>query len=594
MEAKSSLSLTPLLPRGAEGEPYAVAMPRIRLALAQIGLVVGDLQGNVERMAGALGKAEADGCDLVAFPELSITGYPPEDLLLKPAFVDESREALDALAEQVGDVVAIVGFVDREGSRLYNAVAVCHGRQVRGIYRKRRLPNYAVFDEQRYFTPGTEPLRLYGVAGTAVGVSICEDAWASGGPLAEQAVGGARLIVNVNASPYHAGKAAKREAMLAERAGEAGCTIAYVNLVGGQDELVFDGGSLVVSEAGEVLARARQHVEELLVVDLELEQSTAEGGAPPTRGLLVEGLTSSSRASDPARPGPIADPLPRWQEIYEALVLGTRDYVHRSGFNEVALGLSGGIDSSLVAAVAVDAFGPDKVHGVLMPSRYSSDHSISDALALAEGLGIQHRTIGIEPAFGAFCEMLGPSFEGTEPGVAEENLQPRIRGTLLMALSNKFGWMVLTTGNKSEMAVGYATLYGDMAGGFAVLKDVPKTWVYEVCRDLNRRRGTEVVPEAVLSKPPSAELRPDQLDTDSLPPYDQLDPIIEAYVERDRSVAQMVAEGHDPVAVERVVRMVDAAEYKRRQAPPGVRVTTKAFGKDRRLPITNLYRRPTS
>jgi NAD+ synthase (glutamine-hydrolysing) len=561
---------------------------RIRVALAQINTTVGDLDGNVEQILNALADAAGQECDLVAFPELAVTGYPPEDLLLKPAFVEDGREALERVAAASGPCAALVGFVDvdEDGGARYNAVAVvAHGR-IHGVYRKRRLPNYAVFDERRYFVPGSDALRLYRVAGVPVGVSICEDAWAPGGPVLEQARGGAALVVNVNASPYHAGKVLTREEMLAARADEAGCTIAYVNQVGGQDELVFDGASLIVGPGGEAVARAAQYEPELLVVDLDVSPPP---DARPGSLEVVE-ITDRPRSSGPCRRPPTAVPLEPLAEIHGALVLGTRDYCHKNGFRDVVIGLSGGVDSSLVAAVAVDALGADHVHGVLMPSRYSSEHSRADAEQLAANLGIEHRTIVIEPVFTAFLELLGPSFAGLPEDTTEENLQPRIRGTILMALSNKFGWLVLTTGNKSELAVGYATLYGDMAGGFAVIKDVPKTTVYALCRAYNERAGRPVIPERVLAKPPSAELRPDQLDTDSLPPYEVLDPILQAYVEQDRTAGELIEAGFDADLVHRVVRMVDAAEYKRRQAPPGVRVTTKAFGKDRRLPITHRYR----
>ncbi len=584
-------------------------MCAIRLGLSQLNVVVGDLDGNVDRVVAAMKDADAQACDVVAFPELVLTGYPPEDLLLKPGFVDDNLAALQAVAARSGRALAVVGFVDRVApGELANAVALCADGEVVGTYHKRRLPNYAVFDERRYFCGGVDPLRLYEVAGVQVGVSICEDAWAPGGPILEQAQGGASLVVNVNASPYHAGKVAQREEQLAARARESSCVIAYVNQVGGQDELVFDGSSLVVDATGEIIARAEQYVEELFVVDLDVEVS-GEAQQPDTskHGLLMTVQVSASSATDggigraaPGRAAPdraaprLAAPLGRWEEVYGALVLGTRDYVRKNGFTDVVLGLSGGIDSSLVAAVATDALGADRVHGVLMPSRYSSGHSITDAEALADNLGIDRRTIVIELAHAAFLDLLQPSVGGRpggQPsGLTEENLQPRIRGTLLMALSNELGWLVLTTGNKSEMAVGYATLYGDMAGGFAVIKDVPKTWVFEVCRDLNDRAGREIIPEAVIDKPPSAELRPDQLDTDSLPPYEVLDPLLRDYVERDFTARQLVAAGHDEDLVRRVVRLVDLAEYKRRQAPPGVRVTMKAFGKDRRLPITNRYR----
>jgi NAD+ synthase (glutamine-hydrolysing) len=564
-------------------------MRRVRVAAAQLNQVVGDLEGNVERIIDALKAAEADACDLVAFPELAITGYPPEDLLLKPGFVDDNRSALERVLPHTGRCVAVLGFVDRTHGNLYNAAAVCSRGEINGIYRKRRLPNYAVFDEQRYFTNGSDDLRLYEVAGVRVGVSICEDAWVADGPVADLSRAGAELIVNVNGSPYHAGKVQIREEMLASRAAEASCTIVYVNLVGGQDELVFDGSSLVVGPDGEVQTRAGQYTEELFITDIELP-ARSSGSA----SAQVDLISAESSATGPVLIATPAEPLSKWAEVYGALVLGTRDYVRKNGFREVVLGLSGGIDSSLAAAIAVDALGAERVHGVLMPSRYSSGHSVTDAEQLCANLAIEHRCIEIEPAFSALLSMLGPSFGDLPEGLAEENIQPRIRGTLLMALSNKFGWMVLTTGNKSEMAVGYATLYGDMAGGYAVIKDVPKTWVFEICRDLNARSGREIVPQTVIDKPPSAELRPDQFDTDSLPPYEVLDPILEAYIEQDRTAAEVVevcaGAGIDADVVRRVVRLVDLSEYKRRQAPPGVRVTTKAFGKDRRLPITNGYR----
>jgi len=565
----------------------------LRVALAQLDCVVGDLDANVDRMLVMLADAAATGADVVAFPELAITGYPPEDLLLKPRFVADNLAALDRFVAGTAatpTTAAIVGFVDRTADGpLRNAAAVCAGGRLIGRYHKERLPNYAVFDEQRYFEPREAGAPLFEIAGIRVGVSICEDAWAPDGPVADAADAGAQIVLNLNASPYHLGKVRLREEMLAARAAEAGCPVAYINLVGGQDELVFDGASMVVDAAGTVLARSPQYVEDLLVVDVPVGE-----GCPLEAELIQVPLdgragTHSGTRSDLVAPS-IAPLLGREHEAYEALVLGTRDYVQKSGFTDVVIGLSGGVDSSLVAAIATDALGAAHVHGVLMPSRYSSDHSLTDAEVLAANLGIEHRTIAIEPAHLAFTEMLGPSFEGTEPGVTEENLQPRIRGMLLMALSNKFGWLVLTTGNKSEMAVGYATLYGDMAGGYAVIKDVPKTLVYELCRDRNERAGRELIPASVLTKPPSAELRPGQLDTDSLPPYDVLDRILRAYIEGDQTASDLIAAGEDEALVRRIVRMVDLNEYKRRQAPPGVRITTKAFGKDRRLPITNRYR----
>jgi len=455
------------------------------------------------------------------------------------------------------------------------------------------LPNYAVFDEQRYFEPWLTDGPLFRIGGVRVAVTVCEDAWSPSGPILTQAAAGAELVVNVNASPYYAGRLHEREAMLAGRAADAGVPILYVNLVGGQDELVFDGASLLVDETGTVVARARQFAEDLLVVDVTLHPTppghpTAARAATPAEALPEIAVTEARELPEAQEPRlePILAPA---HEVYEALVLGTRDYVTKNGFSDVLIGLSGGIDSSLVAAVAVDALGPDHVVGVLMPSRYSSDHSVTDADVLADNLGIRTYTIPIEPAHGAFLDMLAEPFAGLESGLAEENLQARIRGTILMTLSNKFGWMVLTTANKSETATGYSTLYGDMAGGYAVIKDVEKTLVYALCRDRNERAGRTLIPESAITKPPSAELRPGQLDSDSLPDYAELDPIIEGYVELDRSIADLIAEGHDPQVVRRVARLVDLNEYKRRQAAPGVRVSPKAFGKDRRLPITNRW-----
>ena len=572
-------------------------MARIRVALCQINTTVGDLDGNVARIVAALEQAETAGCDLAVFPELALTGYPPEDLLLKPGFVGDNRRALEQVAEATSSCAAVVGFVDA-GRDLYNAAAVCAFGRVQAIYHKRNLPNYAVFDEQRYFAAGAGTSPLVEVAGVRVGVSICEDAFSPTGPIATQAAGGAELVVNINASPYYAGRLAERERMLATRATDASCALVYVNQVGGQDELVFDGASTVFDAHGGLLARAGQFAEETLVCDLEVlpvfrKRLLDPRGRATTDPLPIVDISSSPRVDDPddvCRPA-IADPRPPVAEVYEALVTGTRDYVRKNGFTDAAIALSGGIDSSLVAALAADALGPDHVHGVLMPSRFSSDHSLSDAEKLAGELGIDHRIIPIEPAHAAFGDMLAPSFEGREPDVTEENLQSRIRGVVMMALSNKFrGWIVLTTGNKSEMAVGYSTLYGDTAGGFAVIKDVPKLLVYELCRHRNAVAGRPIIPEDVITKPPSAELRPDQRDDQSLPPYEVLDPILEAYVEDDRTRAELVGMGFDAELVERITRLVDTAEYKRRQTPPGVRVTPKAFGKDRRLPITNRYR----
>jgi NAD+ synthase (glutamine-hydrolysing) len=567
-------------------------MPRVRIAAAQINLVVGDLAGNAQRMLAAYERAEAAGCDLVAFPELAVTGYPPEDLLLKPAFVAQATETLETLATRTGRCAAVIGFPEA-GRDLFNAAAVCAQGKVQGVYRKHLLPNYAVFDEQRYFAPSTVDGPLFVVGGVKVGVTVCEDAWSPTGPIISQAAGGAELIVNINASPYYAGRLRERETMLATRAADAQVPIVYVNLVGGQDELVFDGASLVFDETGALVARGPQFVEDLMVVDLDVRPGFRRRLLGPrgraTALPLAEVPVSEVHIAGPAEEPVIEPALDPVHEVYEALVLGTRDYVTKNGFERVLIGLSGGIDSSLVAAIAADALGPDRVTGVLMPSRYSSEGSITDADRLAQNLGIDTVTVPIEEAHEAFTRLLAPAFDGTAAGLAEENLQARIRGTLLMAISNKFDWMVLTTGNKSEMATGYSTLYGDMAGGFAVIKDVPKMLVYALCEDRNQRAGRELIPQSVLEKPPSAELRPDQKDQDSLPPYEVLDEVLEDYVEEDLSAAEIEAEGFDRGTVDRVVKLVDRSEYKRRQAPPGIRVSAKAFGKDRRLPITNRW-----
>jgi NAD+ synthase (glutamine-hydrolysing) len=567
---------------------------RLRVALCQLNTTVGDLDRNTSLIVDALAQAEAAGADVAAFPELAITGYPPEDLVLKPGFVADNQAALAKVAARTGRCAAIVGFVDA-GRDLHDAAAICAGGDVVGVYRKRLLPNYAVFDEQRYFTPGYDPLELYVIGGVRIGVSICEDAWSPNGPIAAQGLGGAELVININASPYFAGRLAGRERMLATRAADASCALVYVNQVGGQDELAFDGASLVFDGDGELIARARQFAEEVVIVDIDTRPVFRKRLLDPRGRVPVDPLpevvvTERAVADDDHRQPVLTTPLEPVAEVYEALVLGTRDYVRKNGFSDVVIGLSGGIDSSLVACVATDALGADHVHGVAMPSRYSSDGSRTDAAALADALGIDFRVMAIEDAFAAFLGMLAPSFEGRPPDLTEENLQSRIRGMLLMALSNKFGWLVLTTGNKSELAVGYSTLYGDTAGGFAVIKDVFKLQVYELSRFVNERAGRAVIPEDVLTKPPSAELRPDQRDDQSLPAYEVLDPILEAYVEADGTASELVATGFDEALVRRITRLVDLAEYKRRQSPPGVRVTPKAFGKDRRLPITNGYR----
>jgi len=575
-------------------------MTRLRIAACQLDTTVGDLDGNVERILDAYRRASDAGADVAAFPELAITGYPPEDLLLKPGFVAANVEALHRVAAATGDCVAIVGFVEHARD-LHNAAAICAHGEVKGVYRKCELPNYAVFDELRYFARGEEPDALYSVRGVPVGVSICEDAWNPAGPIADQADSGAQVVVNINASPYAEGKLARRERMLATRAADASCAVVYVNQVGGQDELVFDGGSMAVAADGTLLARAPQFTEDLMVVDVEVgpvyrKRLLDPRGRPVDDQLPLVEVTPTVVVDDPLpdHPDPvrpvIAPALDPDDEVWEALVTGTRAYVDKNGFSDVVIGLSGGVDSAIVAVLAVDALGADRVHTVAMPSRYSSDHSLSDAEKLAVNLGVDHRTIPIEPAHAAMLGMLAPSFEGRGPDLTEENVQSRIRGQILMALSNKLGWLVLSTGNKSEAAVGYATLYGDTVGGYALIKDVLKTRVYDLCRRRNERAGHDLIPSSILTKAPSAELRPDQRDDQSLPPYEVLDPILHAYVELDRTAAEIVDDGHDAELVGRVTRLVDGAEYKRRQSPPGPRVTDKAFGKDRRLPITNRFR----
>lgn len=570
-------------------------MPHLRLALCQLDTVVGDLSANAEMLVSWLHRAEEAGADLAVFPELALTGYPPEDLLLKPGFIADNLAMANKVAAETRECVAVFGFVDA-GRDLHNALMVSHMGKAWGIYHKQLLPNYAVFDEQRYFAPGRGARQLFRVGGVTIGVTVCEDAWAPTGPIFQQAAAGAEVVLSANASPYSAGRVSQREALLATRAADASAAIAYVNLVGGQDELVFDGGSMVLDAEGNIVARAAQFAEELLVVDLEVravfrKRLLDPRGRASGEPLEVLPLTASSRALPSHRPGPKSAHLDRYAEIYQALVCGTRDYASKNGFEEVVVGLSGGVDSSLVATIAADALGPGRVHGVAMPSRYSSAASLGDAEALAKALRIDFRVLPIEAAHSTLASTLGEAFAGAPSGVADENLQSRIRGVLLMAMSNQFGWLVLTTGNKSEQAVGYSTLYGDSAGGFAVLKDVTKTSVYALCRHRNTLGpGEGPIPASVLAKPPSAELRPGQRDDESLPPYEVLDPVVEAYVEQDMTAAELIEAGFDEAVVAKVVAMVDAAEYKRRQQPPGVRVTPKAFGKDRRVPITNRYR----
>jgi len=576
-------------------------MRRLRIGLAQINTTVGDFANNTRRILEAVSEARSSGVDLLAFPELAICGYPPEDLLLKPKFIEENLRSLEKVVAGSSGLSIVVGFVAAKED-IYNAAALIHDGKLVGVYHKIYLPNYGVFDENRYFRAGNE-CPVYIVAGVGIGINICEDIWYEAGPATAQACSGAEVIVNISASPYHAGKGDFREKMLAARAADNVAILTHTNLVGGQDELVFDGRSMAVDEKGQLLARGKQFEEDLVIADLDVESVFRtrlhdprwRKAAPPQQN---QGWRETRIAVSEAPLSGPKPPLPPRQEqlrglpgeVYDALVLGTRDYIRKNGFEKVLIGLSGGVDSSLVAAIAVDALGSSNVVGVAMPSRYSSPGSISDAELLAQNLGIKLMTIPIEKAFGAYLEMLGEAFKGTKPDVAEENIQARIRGNVLMALSNKFGWLVLTTGNKSEMATGYTTLYGDMAGGFAVIKDVPKTLVYELVSYRNSLAGSELIPSTVITKPPTAELRPRQKDTDTLPPYELLDPVLTAYVEEDKSVEQIIGMGIDREVVKRAARLVDGSEYKRRQAPPGIKITPRAFGRDRRLPITNRFK----
>ncbi|MHB8375672.1 MAG: NAD+ synthase [Dehalococcoidia bacterium] len=576
-------------------------MRTLRVALAQIDTTVGDLAGNTARIVDWTERARALGADLVAFPELAVTGYPPEDLVLRRSFVADNLRALDNVVAATRGITSIVGFVDLQDD-IFNAAAVISDGRLVARYRKQFLPNYGVFDEDRYFQRGAVS-PVFRIAGVDVGVNICEDIWYPDGPTREQAHAGAEIVVNINASPYHRAKGSFRENMISTRASDNVVVVCHVNATGAQDELVFDGHSLICDERGDMLARGAQFREDLIVCDIDVEgvlqarlhdprhrkarfEQQAAGVAPKIVVSDAPFVADKPRISPP----PLAPILGPVAEVWDALVLGVRDYIAKTGFSAVLIGLSGGVDSSLVACIAADALGAEHVVGVSMPSRFSSEGSKSDAAALADRLAIRLITVPIEPAFNASLEMLAESFADTRFGVAEENLQARIRGNILMSLSNKFGWLVLTTGNKSEMATGYSTLYGDMAGGFAVIKDVPKTLVYELAGYRNGLAGRDLIPQAVIDKPPSAELRPDQLDSDSLPPYDVLDPILQAYVEDDRGVEEIVAMGFDPPTVQRVVQLVDRNEYKRRQAPPGLKVTPRAFGRDRRLPIANRYR----
>ena len=544
-------------------------MPTLRIALAQINVTVGDLAGNTAKIIDYMGRARDIGADLVAFPELAVTGYPPEDLVFRPQFVSENLNRMRQIASASKGIAVVFGFVDRDRA-LRNAAAIARDGRLVDVYHKKRLPNYGVFDEQRYFEPGTE-CPIYRISGVPVGFNVCEDIWfeEEDDPIVLQSRAGARLVVTINGSPYHAGKLKERERMVAGLAFRHGVHMAYLNLVGGQDELVFDGASMVFGPDGRLIARGSQFEEELVAADLDLD--------------------GSSEAKRPALPERTVHEYDEAGEVYAALVLGTRDYVRKCGFNSVLVALSGGIDSSLVATVAADALGADNVTTVFMPSRFSSEQSLIDAWAVSENLGIELKTIPIEEPFSAYLNVLAEDFQGTEWGVAEENTQSRIRGNLIMALSNKLGMLVLTTGNKSEMATGYATIYGDMAGGFAVIKDVPKTMVYRLAEHRNRMGPAAVIPRSVIDKAPTAELRPDQKDEDSLPPYDVLDPILKAYVEEDMGLDEITALGFDEETVRHAIGLVDRSEYKRRQAPPGIKITPRNFGRDRRMPIAGGY-----
>jgi NAD+ synthase (glutamine-hydrolysing) len=564
------------------------ALHPLRLAIAQINPTVGDLTGNAELAVEWIGRASEAGADLVVLPELTVTGYPPEDLLLKRHFLSTAEEVLPTIAAAADGIVALVGTVCRDPA-LHNALAVLADGAIRGLYRKVLLPNYGVFDERRYFEPGPAG-ELIELDGARIGLTICEDVWFAGPPASTEALSGASLLINASASPYHRGKGVVREAMIAERARENGVAMALCNCVGGQDELVFDGHSVVVDAEGRTLARAGQFAEELLVCDLALS-----GPAPAPRpdgfraARVITDIDRPSREpTAPVEPS-LAVPLDPVAEVYAALTVGLRDYVHKNDFSHVVLGLSGGIDSALVAVIAADALGSDRVSCVVMPSPHSSEETQADARRIAERLGCERIELPIGSVMTAYASTLSKPFAGTAEGVAEENIQARIRGNLVMALSNKFGWLALSTGNKSETSVGYTTLYGDMAGGFAVIKDVPKTLVYELARARNEAPDSPI-PDAVVERPPSAELRPDQLDADSLPPYEILDRALEEYIERDGGLDQLIDAGIDRAVAERVIGLVDRAEYKRRQAPPGVKITAKAFGRDRRMPITNRFR----
>ncbi len=572
----------------------AMKYKRVRVAIAQINTTVGDLEGNTRKILKYIKTAKDLGADIVSFPELAICGYPPEDLLLKRRFIQDNKDALSRLTEKVGDIAAVVGFADRAGRGVYNAAAVIYAGKIFGVYRKMLLPNYGVFDEKRYFTPGRET-PVFVMDGVAFAVNICEDIWHKAGPTVRQAQKGARLIVNINSSPFYAGKIKLRQKIVSEQAQDNEVFISYTNLVGGQDELVFDGQSMILNDKGRQVALAKAFEEEILAADLripiEIKAKTKTGTRVKAQVNIPRGAIKIPKVIRDRKKAPLHKEkrthLRPLDEVYRALVLGLRDYLSKNGLEKVVIGLSGGIDSALTAAIAVDALGRDAVCGVFMPSIHTSRESEEDVLSLAGKLGVGLKTIPIHNEYNSYLWDLLPHFEGPE-GVTEENLQARIRGNILMALSNKFGSLVLSTGNKSEVSCGYCTIYGDMVGGFGVLKDVTKTLVYELARFRNSER--EIIPERILEKEPSAELRPGQKDTDTLPPFDVLDPILKAYIEEDRSFEEIVADGYDKEVVKKVITMVDKNEYKRRQAAPGIKITPKAFGRDRRMPIANLYK----
>jgi NAD+ synthase (glutamine-hydrolysing) len=575
-------------------------MDTVRIALAQINVRVGDIRGNLKKILSYIRTARDSGVDVLAFPELAITGYPPEDLLLKPNFIQDSVNAIDEVRKLTGGITVVLGYPEQQDS-LYNAAAVLHNKELVDVYRKHYLPNYGVFDEERYFK-ASRRVPVYKIGNFIFGVNICEDIWYPGDPTRKQSfLGGAQVIINISSSPYYSSKVASREQMLVTRAKTYSVVVAFCNLIGGQDELVFDGHSVVVGERGEILARASGFKEELLISDIDIKKvlrsraHELKGTKAPKSGserpeVLKLKAKNTRRDKKPHLKPRVTEFSGVEEEILKALVLGTKDYVSKNGFKKVVIGLSGGIDSALVAAIATEALGRQNVVGISMPSKFSSKGSVTDTEKLSANLGIELRKIPIAKAYNLYINMLSDTFSGAKEGITEENLQARIRGNILMAVSNKFGWLVLTTGNKSEMSVGYCTIYGDMAGGFAVIKDVPKTMVFRLSRFINDYYGKEMIPLSIIEKPPSAELRPGQLDTDSLPPYDILDPILKAYVEDDLSAREIVALGFKEKLVKRVISMVDKNEYKRRQGPPGIKITARAFGKDRRFPITNLYR----